>query len=283
MKRHLLFATVASLGLLAMPAAPAHADLPVIDVTEIGHMLESIGIEGDQLTQLIQTYQEIVQVYGMAKNIWSSVAELVGADQWAPGLNTDHMRNPLPYIATNHPGVVGGFTDPSFMPFGAQYLSQNSLGGDPTAFNDSTFNGTEIFKAIRSFSSIQAVANGHLQQIESRIGELGTLFGQLAKIGTIQETDSLSARLNNELNFANSQNTQAMQTMSSIMVQRAVFENNQRQYSYLDEHIAANTACATAQRAVPAFASVAVCQVQLPWNAGGGGGAAGPPIFTGGQ
>ena len=71
-----------------------------------------------------------------------------------------------------------------------------------------------LLKAIRSLSSMQAVATNHGQSIETRIAALGKLFSQLADIDTVQKTDSLSARFNSELNYAKSQQVQAQQTMS---------------------------------------------------------------------
>jgi hypothetical protein len=37
---------------------------------------------------------------------------------------------PLPFVASASAGWVGGFNDPSALPFGSQYLTQNTVGGD---------------------------------------------------------------------------------------------------------------------------------------------------------
>ena len=145
----------------------------------------------------------------MATKIWNSVNEVVGANQWAPGLADGGIRNPLPFAAANSPEWIGGLNEPSALPFGAQYLAQNTVGGDPTIYNDGSQVGAEILKAIRVLSSMQAVSTNHLASIETRIAGLNQLFNQLAAIGTLQETDSLSARLHSELNYAASQQVQA--------------------------------------------------------------------------
>jgi hypothetical protein len=217
----------------------------VFDPTAVGQLLEQVGVSQEQLTQLVTTYQEIVQVYGMATKIWNSVNELVGANQWAPGLQVPGLLNPLPFAAANSPGWIGGFNDPTSLPFGSQYLSQNTVGGDFTVFQDGTFAGNELLKAIRTLSSMQAVASNHLGSIETRIAGLTQLFQQLANIGTLQETDSLSARLNSELNYATSQEVQAQQVMSAAQLQLAVLENNQRQWQYQDEGIGIKNACSS--------------------------------------
>lgn len=254
-------------------ACPVRADLPVIDVTAIGDLLEQIGIQGDQLTEMIATFNEVVQVYNMTTNVWQSVAELVGADQWAPGLSTSTMRNPLPYAAAQYPRYVGGFGDPSGLPFGAQFLAQNTVGGNPGVYLDHSFTGGELFKEIQAFASMQSTATNHVQTMENRIAALGDLFTKLASIGTVQETDSLSARLHNELNFMNSQASQAQQALAAAQIQRTVFESNQRQWQYQDETNGIAAACGSVAAAA-SFVTVPACAA--------GAGAGGAPAPGGG-
>jgi hypothetical protein len=255
--RKLLFASVAIIGLMAVQ--PARADLPVIDVTAIGDLLEQIGIQGEQLTQIINVYNETIQVYGMATNIWGAVEKIVGADQWAPGLTDAGIRNPLPFAASQHPNWVGGFNDPGGLPFGSQYMNQNTVGGDASVYNDGSFVGAEILKATRSLSSMQALASNHVQAIETRINALNDLFVQLGNIGKIQETESLSARLHTESNYANSQVIQAQQVMNAAQMQIAVTENNQRQWMYQDEANGIKAACGSA-RAAASFLVLSACR-----------------------
>ncbi len=243
--RQLLLAGIAIIALIG----PARADLPVVDFTAIGDLLEQIGIQGEQLDEMIATFDEIVQVYTMATNIWNSVAEVVGADQWATGLNDPAQRNPLPFAAADHPGWVGGYNDPSSLPFGGQYLSQNTVGGDTSVYKGGDFVGAEILKSIQSVSSMQAVATNHVQAIENRITALTDLFSHLASIGTIQETDSLSARLHTEANFAHSQQIQAQQVMAAAQLQRDARESNQQQWLYQDEANGIKAACGSAASA----------------------------------
>lgn len=258
MKHCRLFASVVAAGLLIMPAPPARSDLPVIDAAAIADLLQSIGIETDQLTQLIQTYEEVVQVYTMATNIWGAVEKVVGADQWAPGLTDPAIRNPLPFAAADHPAWVGGFNDPSQLPFGGQYMTQNTVGGDASIYDDGTFVGSELLKATRALSSMQAIASNHVQAIETRINALSDLFGQLASIGKIQETESLSARFHSELNYANAQVVQAQQVQAAAQMQLAVLENNQRQWMYQDETNGIKAACSSASSAA-SFVTIPAC------------------------
>jgi type IV secretion system protein VirB5 len=259
MKRHLLLCAAATIALLTVPLAPARAALPVVDFEAIAQLLESVGIEGQQLTELIATYNEVVQVYSMATNIWGAVEKVVGADQWAPGLTDAAIRNPLPFAASQHPAWVGGFNDPSAIPFGSQYMNQNTVGGDASIYNDGSFVGSEILKATRALSSMQALASNHVQAIETRINALNDLFAQLGNIGKIQETESLSARLHTESNYANSQVVQAQQVMNAAQMQIAVTENNQRQWMYQDEANGIKAACGS-MRSAASFLVISACK-----------------------
>jgi hypothetical protein len=155
----------------------------------------------------------------------------------------------LPYAAADAPGWIGGFNDPAGVPFGSVYAQQNTVGGDASLFDDGTFAGQEIFKAIRSYSSIMGVANTHLQSIEDRIAGLTVLFNQLDALTKLIESGMLQSRFNDELNYASAQQAQATQTMSAIAMQQAAFDNNQRQWMYLDETNGITAACGSVQTA----------------------------------
>jgi hypothetical protein len=237
---------IAGVAAISLSTSTARADLPVVDFTAVGKLLESIGIE------------EIVQVYTMVTNVWNSVAEVVGTDQWAPGLNDPGQRNPLPFAAADHPGWVGGYNDPSGIPFGGQYLSQNTVGGDLSVYKGGDFVGSELLRGIQSVSSMQAVASNHVQSIETRLIGIVDLFSHLSGIATIQETDSLSARLHTELNIAQSQQVQAQQVMAAAQLQRDARENNQHQWLYQDEINGIVAACGSAASAA-SFITIPAC------------------------
>lgn len=251
--RKILFAGVAALSLIVFsPSQPARADLPVIDVTAIGHMLEELGLQGQQLDEAIQTlaeivqvYNETVQVYNMATNIWNSVAENVGVGGIASDLTAAFLRNPLPYGTTQHPGYIGGLNDPSGLPFGGQYVTQNTVGGNPGIYDDDTFMGKEIKKRIYSISAAQALATNHMLSAEQRLIGTAGLFAWLANMNTIQQTDSLGSRLKTELNYINTQHVQMQGMLASAQAQKDVFEHNRVQWTYQDETLGIKAACQT--------------------------------------
>jgi hypothetical protein len=239
MKKYLM-AGVALITLAGSPDAraqliPAAGGVLVFDATNAVNFLKSIGIEGEQLTQAIATLQEIIQVYEQAKLIYGSVAEVVGVGEWAAGLLTDIARNPLPFGAGEHPAWVGGFNSPAGVPFGNQYLAANTIGGDIAVYNG-TFVGGELVKAVYSISTMQALATNNIMAIENRINALGALFTHLASIGSIQESDSLIARLHAEANYAHSQQIQSANLHAAAEQQIHVLEYNQKQWQYQDEN-----------------------------------------------
>lgn len=268
MTRHRIFVAIISLSLtLAVPARSQVTSGPgmaVFDLAQALNIIKSIGIESDQLTQLVLTVEEVYQVYQEATLIYNSVAEITHAETWAGALLAPALRNPLPFAAIDHPGWVGGYNDPSSLPFGSYYLGANTVGGDINAFGDGTFVGNEIAKTIRSLATIQALASNNVLSIERRIVGLGALFNKLADIGTIQQTDSLVARLHSEANYAHSQQVQSQNLKTAADQQIAVLKHNHQQYQYLDESNGIVHGCRSLA-AGPNALSIAEC-------AGGGGG-----------
>lgn len=269
MMRRRIFVILIALTLTgAVPARSQVSSGPgiaVFDLAQATNILKSIGIESDQLTQLVLTVEEVWQVYQEAILIYNSVNELVRADSWAGSLLNSAIRNPLPFAALDHPGWVGGFNDPSSLPFGSYYMGANTVGGNINAFKDGTFVGNEIVKTIRSFSTMQALASNNVLSIENRIIGLADLFEKLGTVGTIQQTDSLSARLHSEANYAHSQQVQSQNLKAAADQQIAVLKHNQQQYQYLDESNGVSFGCQTLA-AGPNALSIAECT-----GAGAGG------------
>jgi hypothetical protein len=261
MKKQLL----AGVALLALVTYPAFADLPVVDITSIGHLIEMTGISTEQLTQLVQLYNSAVQLYNLTTKIWADVEELVGADTWAPGLA--QQRNPLPFTAAATPGYIGGFTDPARLPYGQAYLGQNTVGGNLNAFQDDTFVGTELVKAVRAISAIQATNNTYLDSLETRLAAAVDIVNRLATAATIQETNSINARWLQEQHYVEGQISQAIQLDTSARMQALALEYNQRQWEYLDETQGIGNACAS----VTASGSTLMLPTCLNAPARGGG------------
>src|SRR5690348_13064312 len=148
---------LAGVAVIALSVAPAYAQQPVIDVAAIQRLVIQIQYLEQQLQVAMQTYQQAV-------GILNSVRGLANANTWATALMNPGLQNPLPYQAGAFPGYVGGLTDPSRYAYGNQYLTQNTIpGGLPT---NGTWLASEIIRAIRSISGMQATATSNLYALE---------------------------------------------------------------------------------------------------------------------
>lgn len=232
--RELVFASVAVVALLGAPQT--RAQMPVVDWTSISHLIEQVQVLQQQLDVIRNTYQETV-------GILSSVSGLVHPETWAPELLTQSMRNPLPFSASSHPGYVGGLTDPSSLPYGSQYLGQNTVGGDITAFQDGSFNGAELLRGVRSISSMMALATNNVTSIEGRISALSDIFNQLSGAGDVMAIDSVSARLHAESNYVQSQQVQSQNLHAAAQMELAAAAQRQKEWAYLDEKNGIKTMC----------------------------------------
>ncbi len=190
-------------GLAAPPALTrALAQVPVIDSTAIGQMLQ-------QLAEARQQYQEAVRQYQQLRQTYAALAQAVNPNQWAQQLEQPLLRNAMP-DTTMLPGLLAGISPPSQLggslgTLAQQYLSQNQVylpqgqGVQPTQLRDSA-NAT---------AEIEAVATRNLQALQSRAAALPQIQVQLNSATTIQQVTAIQARLTAEQNYAQTQTAQA--------------------------------------------------------------------------
>jgi hypothetical protein len=237
--RSLLLAAVAALALGAAP--PADAQLAVIDVKSIDQLVAQLKVLQQQLQQAEQIYQETIGVYNQAVSIVKSVSGLTNAYSLAPGLNSIGLQNPLPTASASLPGFIGGTSSAASLPFGAQYLAQNTVGALPT---DASFLSTQIRQAVNSISSLQAYANQNLQALEQRIQNLPAIVSQIAGASTIQQVSGLQARLTGEANYATAQQAQAANLHTAMTAQLEAIQMAQLQFEYQQENAGIQATCA---------------------------------------
>jgi len=238
--RKALLAGVYAASLLA--AHPAPAQLPVIDSASIAQLLNQITLLKQQLQQAIQTYNEAVQIYQQALGIYNSVSGLTQAGNWALGLNTPALQNPLPFATTAFPGYLGGNTSPSGLPYGQTYLNQNLV---TNFLGDSGPQGTLLRQALYTISSIEATVTNNLQALETRAQQLPQIESQLASASTLQQMQSVTARLAAESNFVANQKAQAENIQASASAQVAQLQQAQVQMSFQDEANGISNMCSS--------------------------------------
>ena len=237
--RTILLAGVAALALVT--ARPADAQMPVIDVKSIDQLVDQLKVLQQQLQQAEQIYQETIGVYNQAVSIVKSVSGLTNAYSLAPGLNTIGLQNPLPTASASLPGFIGGTSSAASLPFGSQYLAQNTIGTLPT---DPSFLSTQIRQAVNSISSLQAYANQNLQALEQRIQSLPAIVSQIANASTVQQISGLQARLTGEANYATAQQAQAANLHTAMTAQLQAIQMAQLQFAYQQENAGIQATCA---------------------------------------
>lgn len=184
------------------PAAPALAQMPVIDGASLAQLVQ-------QVAQAKQQYQELVSQYNELKSTYQAVSQDVHPNQWAQQLDRSGMQNPLPN--TNLlPGMLDGISPPSQLSgnlgsLAQQYYDQNKV-YLPTG-ND--FAATQMRQGANETANFEAIATQNLQSLEARETELPQIQDQLNNATTIQQVDSIQARLNAEQNYVEAQQAQA--------------------------------------------------------------------------
>lgn len=237
--RTVLLAGAAALALVT--TRPADAQMPVIDVKSIDQLVDQMKVLQQQLQQAEQIYQETIGVYNQAVSIVKSVSGLTNATSLAPGLNSIGLQNPLPTGSTSLPGFIGGASSAASLPFGSQYLAQNTVGTLPT---DPSFLSTQIRQAVNSISSLQAYANQNLQALEQRIQSLPAIVSQIANASTVQQISGLQARLTGEANYASAQQAQAANLHTAMSAQLQAIQMAQLQFEYQQENAGVQATCA---------------------------------------
>ena len=238
MMRKILLAGLSAAALLA--AHPAPAELPVIDNASIAQLVNQITVLKQQLQEAIQTYNEAIQIYQQALGIKNSVSGPTQAGNWAPALNSPALQNPLPFATTAFPGYLGGNTSPSSLPYGQTYLNQNLAAN---FLGDTGPQGTLLRQALYTISSIEATATNNLQALETRDQQLPQIESQLGAATTVQQMQSITARLAAESNFAANQKAQAENIEASAAAQMAQLEQAQVQTSFQDEATGITNMC----------------------------------------
>jgi hypothetical protein len=236
--RKLLLAGLSAVSLLA--AHPAPAQLPVIDSASIAQLVNQVTVLKQQLQEAIQTYNETIQIYQQALGIKNGVSGPTQAGNWAAALNNPALQNPLPFATTAFPGYLGGNTSPAGLPYGQTYLNQN-LAANFLA--DTGPQGTLLRHAFYTISSIEATVTNNLQALETRAQQLPQIESQLASASTVQQMQSITARLAAESNFIANQKAQAENIQASAAAQVAQLEQAQVQMSFQDEATGISNMC----------------------------------------
>jgi hypothetical protein len=254
--------TVAAAAMIGF-AAPARADLPVIDLAALGEWSTYIPISEEQLATLISSYntlanifntaetidRDVMQVYAQAVNIYHTLQRLTDPNSYAQLLHS--MHNPFPFVTTAAPDYFTGKTAPGGLPFGSVFAAANTVGQLP---REAGFIASEIVRDVQAISSFQAVATNNLQSLETRAKQLPEIQNKLDTAETIKDTSDITARLVAEHNYASLQQAQAQNLL--VAGQMRIAAREQRQLQAIYQHNLAQIAAACAEAAKSGMSAV---------------------------
>lgn len=213
MKRTLL-ASAVCLGLVL--AAPAHAQMPVIDGASIAARAAEAG---KSLAQLVQQYQVMRSQYDQlvsTYNVLSHPNQVLGI---ATGMAQQQLRSPGS-VGSSIPGLSYGS---SLSSAASNFLTRNRY--STTQATD--FNAQEMIRREQSTANIQAEAQEGLNRSDERINYLNQLQQSIQEQPDVTAVSAVEARIQSEhLYLQNEGNNVArlsliQQTMTRVDQQRA--------------------------------------------------------------
>lgn len=190
--------TLAALAILAtafLMAPGAHAQVPVIDSSNLAQNVQElaqdvIAVEQlkAQLTQLENTYQMFTSV--------PNISSL------APGLEGASIENPMP-TANAISGLLGGTSAPSGA--ASTFYQQNHIYTPTDTSTDSTLSNNNA----NSIANIEGMASTNLASIQSRLQQLPDLESALSSATSITQVNAINGRILAESQFVQGQQAQA--------------------------------------------------------------------------
>ena len=201
-KRQRLCRLFAGAALALALAAPARAQMPVIDNAAIAQLLNQLRTAQQQYQQLVASYNQLVTTY-------HALAQLTNINSIATELKQSWMQNPAP-STTLLPGILNGLSPPSTLGGNLASLAQEYLGQNRVYQPQGTdFQAGRLNASANSTAEIEAVATQNLQALQARATALTKIQDQLDSASTIQQVASIQARLAAEQNYVQIQTAQA--------------------------------------------------------------------------
>lgn len=215
--------TLAALAILAtacLMAPRAHAQVPVIDASNLAQNVQElaqdvIAVEQlkAQLTQLENTYQMFTTLPNL-----SSIA---------PGLQSSSIENPMP-AANALSSLLGGTTTPSGA--ASTYFQQNHV-YTPT---DGTTTSTQLNNNANAIANIEGMASTNLAAIQSRLQQIPDLESALNSATSITQVNAINGRILAESQFVQGQQAQAANLQVLAAEQQASQQQQNEEQSHED-------------------------------------------------
>jgi type IV secretion system protein VirB5 len=205
MRRILLASTILSGGLLLSSAA--HAQIPVIDSSNLAQNITTAAQEVIAVEQLKNQLQQLQQTYEMFTNPTNIL-------NMAAGMENQAIENPMP-IANSLAGLVGGQTQPTGT--GQTFYQQNHIYTVPGGSQDAT----QINNNGQSIANIEGIATTNLSAIEQRLQQIPDLESDLNTATSITQVSAINGRIAAESQFVQAQQAQAANLQVMAEMQQA--------------------------------------------------------------
>jgi conjugal transfer/entry exclusion protein len=198
-------------------AGTAHAQVPVIDGSNLAQNIVTAAQEVQAVIQLKDQLTELQNTYTMFTNPTSIMS-------MATGMENQAIENPMP-AATAFAGLVGGSTVPSGT--ASTFYNQNHV-YSPT---DGSADSERLISNGQSIANIMGIASTNLQAVQTRLQDLPNLESDIQAATSINQVTAVNGRIAAESQFVQGQQVQAanLQVLASEQQQAQIQQQQELQ------------------------------------------------------
>jgi len=218
MRKTLAFLGMLAAAFVAMPKA--HAQVPVIDASNLAQNVQELAQDVVAVAQLKAELQQLQNTYQM----FTSVPNI---NSLAPGLQGASIENPMP-AANALSGLLGGTSSPSGA--ASTFYQQNHI-YTPTDTSEATTLSNNNANAI---ANTQGIASTNLEAIQSRLQQLPDLESALNSATSITQVNAINGRILAESQFVQGQQAQAANLQVLATEQQASLQQQQQEQFHQD-------------------------------------------------
>jgi conjugal transfer/entry exclusion protein len=211
-----IFSFALVFGILAY-AGSAHAQIPVIDGSNLAQNVVTAAQEVQTVVQLKNQLTELQNTYTM----FTSPTDIMNT---AAGMENQTIENPMP-AANALAGLVGGQTLATGS--AGTYYQQNHI-YTPT---DGTAQSTQLNANGEGIANIEGIASTNLSAIQQRLQELPDLESDLQAANSITQVSAINGRIAAESQFVQAQQAQAA-NLQVLAAEQASSQQQQAQEAH---------------------------------------------------
>lgn len=195
----------------------AHAQIPVIDASNLTQNVVTAAQEVQAVVQLKSQLTELQNTYTMFTNPTAIMS-------MATGMENQTVENPMP-TANALAGLVGGQTTPTGS--ASAYYQQNHIYSPADGTNQSD----QLNANGESIANIQGIATTNLAAIQQRLQDLPDLEADLQSAASITQVSAINGRIAAESQFVQAQQAQAA-NLQILAAEQASSQQQQAQEAH---------------------------------------------------